>query len=61
MEFFFGSNDRLGTDLVFLGTVEIWGQIRDIIESEEIDGLYGEKIKIESPHLNEYYKVVVVK
>ena len=28
---------------------------------KEIDGLYGEKIKIESPHLNEYYKVVVVK
>ena len=28
---------------------------------KEIDGLYGEKIKIESPHSNEYYKVVVVK
>lgn len=29
--------------------------------NKEIDGLYGEKIKIESPHSNEYYKVVVVK
>ena len=28
---------------------------------KKIDGLYGEKIKIESPHSNEYYKVVVVK
>ena len=28
---------------------------------KEIDGLYGEKIKIESPHSNEYYNVVVVK
>lgn len=28
---------------------------------KEIDGLYGEKIKIESPHSNEYYKVVVAK
>ena len=28
---------------------------------KEIDGFYGEKIKIESPHSNEYYKVVVVK
>ena len=28
---------------------------------KEIDGLYGEKIKIESPHSNEYDKVVVVK
>ena len=28
---------------------------------KEIDGLYGEKIKIESPHSNEYYKVVVIK
>ena len=28
---------------------------------KEIDGLYGEKIKIESPHSNEYYKVVAVK
>ena len=28
---------------------------------KEIDGLYGEKIKIDSPHSNEYYKVVVVK
>ncbi len=28
---------------------------------KEIDGLYGEKIKIESPHSNEYYKVDVVK
>ncbi|EID23544.1 cell wall-binding repeat protein [Streptococcus mitis SK616] len=28
---------------------------------KEIDGLYGEKIKIESPYSNEYYKVVVVK
>ena len=37
LEFFFGSNDRLGTDLVFLGTGEIWGQIRDIIESEKIN------------------------
>ena len=28
---------------------------------KEIDGFYGQKIKIESPHSNEYYKVVVVK
>ena len=28
---------------------------------KEIDGLYGEKIKIESPHSTEYYTVVVVK
>ena len=35
MEFFFGSSDRLGTDLVFLGTGEIWGQIRDIMKSEK--------------------------
>ena len=35
LEFFFGSSDRLGTDLVFLGTEEIWGQIRDIMKSEK--------------------------
>ena len=34
--------------------------VRDYLD-KEIDGLYGEKIKIESPHSNEYYKVVVVK
>ena len=33
--FLFGLNDRLGTDLVFLGTGEIWGQIRDIMKSEK--------------------------
>ena len=35
MEFFFGSGDRLGTDLVFLGTGEMCGEIRDIMESEK--------------------------
>ena len=35
LEFFFGSSDRLGTDLVFLGTEEIWGQIRDIMKLEK--------------------------
>ena len=35
LEFFFGSGDRLGTDLVFLGTGEMCGEIRDIMESEK--------------------------
>ena len=34
--------------------------VRDYLD-KEIDGFYGQKIKIESPHSNEYYKVVVVK
>ena len=34
--------------------------VRDYLD-KEIDGFYGQKIKIEAPHSNEYYKVVVVK
>jgi len=49
LEFFFGSSDRLGTDLVFLGTVEIWGQIRDIIELEKINKVISSLIE-GAPH-----------
>ena len=34
--------------------------VRDYLD-KEIDGLYGEKIKITQPNKYEYYKVLVVK
>lgn len=36
MEFFFGLSDCLGIDLVFLGIVEIWGEIRNIMKLEKL-------------------------